>query len=124
MAAEFGLDELGEEEFFCKNFLLMFTALNFFGWGAERPVELVEPDATAVIIVGRVVESDGVSGTEGSCATFSTASMGASDAFSGMTVVDVRSTLTSSNTAAPLSSLPVKSDSPGVSASIFAIHAS
>lgn len=28
---EVGLAEIGEDEFFCKNFLLMFTALNFFG---------------------------------------------------------------------------------------------
>ena len=121
---EIGLDEIGEEEFFCKNFLLMFTALNFFGCGAERPIELAEPDATAVMIVSREVAADSTGDTDGPSATFSTASMAVSGAFSGTTVVDAAPRLTPSDPAAPESSLIVKSDSPRVSVSIFAIDAS
>lgn len=118
--AEVGLDEIGEE-FFCRNFLLMFTALNFFGCGAERPVELVEPDATAVMIVGRGL-SDCTERISVPSVTFSTASM-VSGTLCG-TVVDVTSSLTSSDPTPPESSLLVESDSPGVSVPIFAIYAS
>jgi hypothetical protein len=121
---EIGLDEIGEEEFFCKNFLLMLTALNFFGCGAERPVELPDPDAMAVMIVGRIVGPDCGGATEGPSATFSSVSMVVSGACCGTAAVDVTSRLTPSDPKAPVSSRLVNSDSPGVSVSIFAIDAS
>jgi hypothetical protein len=121
---EIGLDEIGEEEFFSKNFLLMLTALNFFACGAERPVKLLDPDATAVTIVGRVVAPDCGGANDGPSPTFSSVSMAVSGACCGTAVVDVVSKLSPSDPAAPVSSRLVNSDSPGVSVSIFAIDAS
>lgn len=48
---------MGEAEFFCKNFLLMFTALNFFGCGVMT-VELLDAEETAVLMVGLATELD------------------------------------------------------------------
>jgi hypothetical protein len=121
---EIGLGEIGEEEFFCKNFLLMLTALNFFRCGAGRPVELLDPDATAVMMVGRVVAPDCGGVTDGPSTTFSSVSMIVSGACCGTAVVDVVSRLSPSVPAVPVSSRLVNSDSPGVSVSIFAIDAS
>ena len=119
--AEIGLDDMGEEEFFCKNFLLMFTALNFLGWGAERPEEPLELTVTAVMTVGRIVVADCMGFTEGSSARFSAASM---VVFSWTAVVNIASKLFPSDPAALASSLVVDSDIPGVSVSISAIDAS
>jgi hypothetical protein len=121
---EIGLDEVGEEEFFRKNFLLMFTELNFFGCWAERLAELPDPGVIAVITVGRVVDPGCVGETEVPMTTFSSASMVISGAFSRTAVVDFASKQTSSNPADPVSSRLDDSDSPGVSVSIFAINAS
>ena len=119
--AEIGLDDMGEEEFFCKNFLLMFTALNFLGWGAERLAELLELAVTVVTIVGRIVVADCIGGTEGSCAGFSAASTAV---LSWIAVVNIASKQFPSDPAAPASSFLANSDSPGVSVSISAIGAS
>jgi hypothetical protein len=117
---ELGLDDTGEE-FFCKNFLLMFTALNFLGWGAERPAEPLELAVTVVMTVGRIVVADCIGGTEGSSARFSVAS---TVVLCWTAVVNIASKLLPSDPAALASSLLVDSNSPGVSVSISAIDAS
>ena len=102
---ETGLEVAGEDEFFCKNFLLISEALNFFGCGAERLATLVGPDERAVTIVGSEVVLDSDAGIEAASALSPASRFVCSGALSGTAATDTPSELPPNDFATSVTSL-------------------